>query len=120
MAIFKEKVLATGITVNYWRIGNIRWQHGEKKRITAVFLEPFINQEAAKSGKFPIGEGILEIPVDIQVVSSISLADIYKEITSSRMELQEITPAVMNGEDIVTHAVTEMVEKNEFANASFI
>ncbi|GEM_PF-5575196 len=116
MALFHEKTLETGVTVNYWRIGNIKWKHGAEKRINHVFLEPFVNKEAAKAGKLPIGEGIIEIPVDIRAESEVLIADIYAAITASKLERKEI-PAVMDGENIVTPAGAEFIEKNEFVNA---
>lgn len=108
--------METGVTVNYWRIGNIRWEHGAEKRINYVFLEPFVSKEAAKAGKLPIGEGIIEIPVDIRVESGVSITDIYAAITASKLERKEI-PAVMDGENVVMPAGEEFIEKNEFFNA---
>ena len=49
--------------------------------------------------------------------SAISIADIYAVITASKLERKEI-PAVMDGENIVTPAGEEFIEKNEFVNAT--
>jgi hypothetical protein len=130
MAIYKEKTLETGISVNYWRIGNIVWKHDGDKKIEGVYLEPFISEQLAKAGKQSIGEGIVYIPLQIAVTDNVSLEEIYEKITESRKVTNIITPAIPAVEEVKDEegnviveavaeipAVTEEVETNEFAGA---
>jgi hypothetical protein len=142
MAIYKEKTLETGISVNYWRIGNIIWKHNGDKKIEGVYLEPFINEQLSKAGKQSIGEGIVYIPMGVSITDlelptdeNISpdnkiISGLYKKITESKLETREITPSVPAVEEVKDEegnvlveaiaeipAVTGELETNEFAGA---
>lgn len=109
MALNKAIELDTGVTLNYWRITRINEDFNGN---VEVYLGGYISDVARLAGK-----QALEYRTFNFTARDLNRATAYELIKESKLETKTITEAVMDGETVITPAVTEEVETNVFADA---
>ena len=109
MALSATISLDSGVLVSYWKITRI---NEDFLGNAEVYLGGFISKEARDAGKHA-----LEYRTFNFSARDLTRVGAYNLIKTSKPEVKTISEAVMDGETVVTPAVTETVETNPFADA---
>ena len=118
-----KPVDSIGIDAEYWKIIETNINYLTKN--SHVTMAGYISEQTRLDGKNPATSVAFdwagdEFPFGLDVLSeegenAVKVA--YKKIKESKMEVKEITPESTDEEGVVTPAVTEEVETNEWSEA---
>ena len=121
MALQKEQIFK-GVAANYWKI--IICKYNAISKYTTVTLALYFSKETRDAD---VANRLEE--KDFQFAGELTVEQAYGKITESVLGKREITPAVFELDEngvvkfphiVVTPAVTEDYETNEFFNAPLV
>lgn len=118
MALQKDKDFK-GVVANYWKI--ISCKYNAISKYTTVTMALYFSKETRDAD---VANRLPDADKDFQFVGELTVEQAYGKITESVLGKREITPAVYDDTTptptLITPAVTEDYETNEFFNAPLV